>query len=122
MDAAARHLARWYGRVGEAWLHKRVRPWAERMGVQVSGLRVLPLGYRWGSCTAGGKVSIHWAAMQLPPDLVDYVLVHELAHLLRHDHSPEFWRLVERAMPDYAARRDRLRRLGPDLWLPDTAS
>jgi YgjP-like, metallopeptidase domain len=49
-------------------------------------------------------------------------VVHELAHLLRHDHSPEFWRLVELAMPDYTDRRDRLRRLGPDLWLPDTAS
>jgi predicted metal-dependent hydrolase len=58
--------------------------------------------------------------MQLPPDLVDYVLAHELAHLHHHDHGEDFWRAVERAMPDYVARRDRLRRLGPDLWLPDT--
>jgi predicted metal-dependent hydrolase len=57
--------------------------------------------------------------MQVPADLIDYVLVHELAHRHVHDHGEEFWRRVARAMPDYAARRDRLKRLGPDLWLPD---
>jgi predicted metal-dependent hydrolase len=119
VDHAARYLARWYRQVGNSWLHKRLEPWARRMAAPVSELRVLPLGYRWGSCTPYGKVNIHWAAMQLPPDLVDYVLAHELAHLHRPDHSPEFWRLVERAMPDYETRRNRLRCLGPDLWLPE---
>jgi predicted metal-dependent hydrolase len=120
VDDGARHLTRWYQQVGEHWLRKRGARWAERMGVEVSALRVLPLGYRWGSCTRDGKVNIHWAAMQPPADLVDYVLVHELAHLRRRDHAPEFWRIVERAMPDYKARRDRLRQLGPDLWLPNS--
>ncbi len=119
VDDAADHLARWYRRAGESWLHKRLESWAQRMAAPVSELRVLPLGFRWGSCTPDRKVNIHWAAMQLPPDLVDYVLAHELAHLHRPDHSPAFWRLVERAMPDYEARRDRLRRLGPDLWFPE---
>lgn len=116
---AARHLARWYRQVGESWLRKRIAPWAQRMSVEVTALRVLPLGYRWGSCSPDGRVNIHWAAMQLPPDLVDYVLVHELAHLHHHDHGPEFWHIVERVMPDYEARRARLRSLGPDLWLPE---
>jgi predicted metal-dependent hydrolase len=116
---AARHLARWYRQVGEPWLRKRIAAWAQRMNAEVTTLRVLPLGYRWGSCSPDGKVNIHWASMQLPPDLVDYVLVHELAHLHHHDHGPAFWRIVELAMPDYRARRDRLRRLGPDLWLPE---
>jgi predicted metal-dependent hydrolase len=122
-DAAsdgARSLTRWYRQIGEPWLRKRIAPWAQRMNVEVTALRVLPLGYRWGSCSPDGKVNIHWAALQLPPDLVDYVLVHELAHLHRRDHGPEFWRIVELAMPDCHARRDRLRRLGPDLWLPET--
>jgi predicted metal-dependent hydrolase len=117
---AARHLARWYRQVGEPWLRKRIAPWAQRMSVEVTALQVLPLGYRWGSCSPDGKVNIHWAVMQLSPDLVDYVLVHELAHLRHHDHGLEFWQVVERAMPDYQARRDRLRSLGPDLWLPGT--
>lgn len=118
---AARHLVRWYRRVGKPWLDKRLQPWAARMEAEVSELRVLPLGFRWGSCSTDGGLNIHWATMQLPPDLVDYVLAHELAHLHRRDHGAEFWRIVERAMPDCHARRDRLRRLGPDLWLPETA-
>lgn len=122
LDDAARHLSRWYRQVGELWLRKRMPRWTNRMGVEVTTLRVLPLGYRWGSCTQDGKVNIHWAAMQLLPDLIDYVLVHELAHLHHHDHSADFWHSVECAMPDYQARRDRLRRQGPDLWLPSTAS
>ena len=116
---AARYLARWYRRAGEPWLRKRITPWAARMRVEVAALRVLPLGYRWGSCAPDGKVNIHWATMQLTPDLVDYVLVHELAHLRRPDHGPGFWRTVERAMPDAQARRESLRRLGPELWLPE---
>lgn len=116
---AARHLVGWYRRVGQVWLGRRIQPWAARMEAPVTELRVLPLGFRWGSCSSDGKLNIHWATMQLPPDLIDYVLAHELAHLHRPDHGSEFWRLVERAMPDCEARRDRLRRLGTDLWLPD---
>jgi predicted metal-dependent hydrolase len=118
VEDAARHLTRWYRRTGHPWLRRRLEPWADRMDVQVAELRVLPLGYRWGSCRPDGRVNIHWATMQLPPDLVDYVLAHELAHLMRPDHSTEFWRLLERAMPDYQTRRERLRQLGPGLWLP----
>jgi predicted metal-dependent hydrolase len=68
----------------------------------------------------GGKVNIHRATMQLPPKLVDYILVHELAHRHHPDHSQDFWFTVERALPDYQPRRDRLRREGPNLWLPET--
>lgn len=118
LDDPAGHIVRWYRRVGEPWLLKRVVPWAEALGVTVAGLRVLPLGYRWGSCSHTGHVNIHWAAMQLTPDLVDYVLVHELAHLKRPDHSAEFWRIVERALPNHRESRESLKHLGPDLWLP----
>ncbi|MEO5875633.1 MAG: SprT family zinc-dependent metalloprotease [Streptosporangiaceae bacterium] len=115
-------LIQWYTRRGETWLPGRLRPWTGRMGASFDGLRVLPLGYRWGSCTMQGRLNIHWATMQLPPDLIDYVLVHELAHLHVPDHSEQFWRRVQRAMPDFSSRRDRLKHLGPDLWLPETKS
>jgi predicted metal-dependent hydrolase len=120
LDDAARQLTRWYRKAGEPWLRGRIAPWAVRMNVGVTALRVLPLGYRWGSCTRDGKLNVHWATMQLQPDLVDYILVHELAHLRHPDHGPDFWRSVERTMPDYSARRNRVRLLGPDLWLPNT--
>jgi predicted metal-dependent hydrolase len=117
----ARELVRWYQRVGEPWLRRRLRPWASRMGAEPAGLWVRPLGYRWGSCSLDGRLNIHWATMQLPPTLIDYVLVHELAHLQRHDHSPEFWRIVDRTLPGYEDYRERLRRAGNDLWLPEEA-
>lgn len=117
---ASTALISWYTRCGASWLPDRLRPWAQRMDVACGELRVRPLGYRWGSCSLHGDLNIHWATMQLPPDLIDYVLVHELAHVYVPDHSERFWRMVQRAMPDCHARRDRLKRLGPDLWLPET--
>src|SRR6266581_2200517 len=60
-------------------------------------------------------------ATALPPDLIDYVLVHELAHVRHADHGPDFWRAVERPLPDFATRRTRLRLTGPVLWLPGDA-
>ncbi|MFJ8742365.1 M48 family metallopeptidase [Embleya sp. NPDC127516] len=114
---ASTALIAWYTRRGAKWLPGRLRPWAAQLDVASGELRVRPLGYRWGSCSHG-RLNIHWATMQLPPDLIDYVLVHELAHVHVPDHSERFWRTIRRAVPDCDARRDRLRRLGPDLWLP----
>ncbi|WP_433015889.1 M48 family metallopeptidase [Kribbella sp. CA-294648] len=118
-QGGVKELVGWYQRVGEHWLNLRVRPWAIRMGVELAEVRVRPLGYRWGSCSKAGQVSIHWATMQLSPSLVDYVLVHELAHLNRPNHSAEFWRIVEQALPGHRGIRERLRRIGDELWLPD---
>lgn len=118
---AAQHLVRWYTTAGTTWLGKRVIPWAQRMEVDLAALRVRSLGYRWGSCGRDGAVNIHWATMQLSPDLIDYVLVHELAHVRHRDHGAAFWTTVERAMPDAAGRRLRLRKAGADLWLPQSA-
>jgi hypothetical protein len=58
--------------------------------------------------------------MQLSPDLIDYVLVHELAHVRHPDRSTRFWATVERAMPDAPARRTLLRKVGTDQWLPNS--
>ncbi|WP_425268760.1 M48 family metallopeptidase [Kitasatospora cheerisanensis] len=117
---AADDLIDWYRSHGQAWLPERAAPWAQRLRVPVAELTVRRLGYRWGSCSPRGVVNIHWATMQLPIALVDYVLVHELAHLQHHDHSAAFWSVVERAMPDYEARRARLADVGAHLWLPDS--
>jgi predicted metal-dependent hydrolase len=88
------------------------------MGVSTPPLRVRALGYRWGSCSSDGTVNIHWATMQLPVDLVDYVVVHELAHLAHPNHTAAFWRSVDLALPGSAHRRERLRTAGAALWLP----
>lgn len=65
----------------------------------------------------GGELYFHWAAIQAPPSLVDYIIVHELAHLAEVHHTPAFWRCVERAMPDYQGRLQQLAEAGRGFWL-----
>ena len=67
---------------------------------------------RWGSCAPDGTLRPNWRAMMLQPALIEYIVVHELAHLTHKNHSPEFWALVAKAMPDAQHRRRRLREAG----------
>ena len=112
-------LIAWYVEQGRTLLPERTASWAARMGVALSEPHVRRLGFRWGSCSRNGRLNIHWAVMQLPYPLLDYVLVHELAHVRHRDHSTEFWRTVARPIPDHAERRDELDQWGPRLWLPE---
>ena len=66
---------------------------------------------RWGSCAADGTLRFNWRVMLLDPSLIDYIVVHELAHLTHMDHSPAFWELVCRTIPDAQDRRKRLREM-----------
>ena len=67
---------------------------------------------RWGSCHSSGRIHLNWRLVQMPLRLVDYVVAHEVAHLVEMNHSQRFWRLVGRLVPDYAARRAEIRREG----------
>lgn len=64
---------------------------------------------RWGSCSRQKNLNFHYRILDLPPDLQDYLIVHELCHLAEFNHSAAFWRLVSRAIPDYQERRRRLK-------------
>ena len=114
-------IRRWYQSTGAAWLARRIQPWAARMGVGDVAVDVAGLGYRWGSVGKPDRVNVHWATLQLPPALIDYVLVHELAHLEETNHTPRFWQLVGRVLPDYERRKDTLARRGAELWLGDVS-
>lgn len=113
-------MRRWYTETGGQWLQRRVRPWAARIGEQDVAVEVRDLGYRWGSArpTDGPqRINVHWATLQLPPTLIDYVLVHELAHLQELNHTPTFWETVARLMPTYEHQRAALAATGPTIWL-----
>jgi predicted metal-dependent hydrolase len=99
------HMIRWYSTRGEAWLRSKVPYWAKRVGAQAAGLTVKPLGYRWGSCGKGDRLYLHWKSILLPPRIVEYILVHELIHLHEPHHTPNFWLRLERALPDFAKRK-----------------
>ena len=99
------HFIRWYTDHARPWLSRRVQEWAPRMGVNPQGIEVRDLGFRWGSCGQAGVVNFHWATILVPGSVVDYVIVHELAHLIEPNHTPEFWLRVGRALPEYEQRK-----------------
>ncbi len=70
---------------------------------------------RWGSCTADGGLMYSWRLAMAPPEVLDYVAAHEVAHLVEMNHAPAFWAVVARLMPGYQTRRAWLRRHGQDL-------
>ena len=99
------HMLRWYTQRGSVWLNRRVAQLQHRAGAAPSAVQVRDLGYRWGSCTKAGAINFHWQTLLLPPSVIDYIIVHELVHLCEPHHTPEFWTRVERAMPDFARRK-----------------
>ena len=112
-------MRRWYTDTGRQWLRRRLRPWAARVGEYDVAVEVRDLGYRWGSArpTEGPqRINIHWATLQLPPTLIDYVLVHELAHLRELNHTRAFWSTVARLMPTYEQQRKTLSAAGRISW------
>lgn len=111
---ARQHFIDWYRTVGSAWLRRRVEMYEERLGVHPSKIAVRDLGYRWGSCGEKGTLNFHWHTVLLPPPIADYVIVHELAHLIEKHHTPKFWGLMERALPDYQSRKQWLAENGGD--------
>jgi predicted metal-dependent hydrolase len=112
-------IIEWYQLRGRAWLRPRLADLARRLPVEPASLDVVDLGYKWGAASAGGRVRIHWATLQLRPPLVDYVLAHELAHLREPHHGPAFWQLLRRVQPDCDERKTELARVGAGLWLGD---
>ena len=113
-------MRRWYTDIGGKWLRHRIRPWAARLGEDTVDVEVRDLGYRWGSARATQgpqRINIHWATLQLRPRLLDYVLVHELAHLRETNHTPTFWSTVSRLMPAYEHQRAALATTGQLIWL-----
>lgn len=106
------HMVHWYEEHASPWLSVRVERFADRVGVRPAAVAVRDLGYRWGSCGKGDKLYFHWRTILLPPQIVEYIVVHELVHLQQAHHTPEFWLLVERAMPDFMARKQWLAEKG----------
>ena len=91
-------------------LTDRLRYYAGRMGVTYRRVTIRNQKTRWGSCSSAGNLNFNVRLAQVDPDLLDYVVVHELAHRREMNHSPAFWDIVESVLPDYRERRERLSR------------
>ena len=105
VERGRNHFIRWYTDHAQTWIQQRVKRFAPRVGAKPTGIEVRELGFRWGSCGKAGGLNFNWATILLPPSVVEYVIVHELVHLLEPNHTPEFWTRVERVLPDYEKRK-----------------
>lgn len=105
---AANHFQNWYQEKGGAWINDRVKFWEPKASITTAKIVVTNLGFRWGSCGKNKALFFNWRLLQLPVRLVDYVIVHELVHLIERNHTPEYWRILERILPDWRERKEEL--------------
>lgn len=117
--AAVKEAAeRWYRREATRLLPEIVARWQSKVSRKIP-TRVLIRNQRrrWGSCSSDGSIRLNWRIVMAETALIDYVVVHELAHLAVMNHSSRYWQKVESAMPDYRIRRKRLNEMEARFWL-----
>jgi predicted metal-dependent hydrolase len=108
-------VEQWFRRAARGHLGDLVEEWALRLGVTPRRVVVRGQRSRWGSASTRGEISLNWRLMMAPTQVGEYVVIHELAHLLVMDHSPRYWAVVARHCPDHLDRRRWLRLHGDAL-------
>lgn len=99
----------WFQGRALACFETRLRYFQQSSGAKPARLRLSGATTRWGSCSSDGSIRLNWRLIHLAPELIDYVIAHELAHLKEMNHSPRFWAEVERILPGYEAAKTRLK-------------
>lgn len=110
-------LEAWYKAEAASHMAERIRYFAPRVGQSPARLCIRDQRTRWGSCSPNGTLSLNWRLMMASTTVVDYVVVHELCHLLHANHSRRFWAAVERILPDYLTARRQLHHIGQSLTI-----
>jgi predicted metal-dependent hydrolase len=100
----------WYAQRLKEYVGERVNYYSRILGLTPRGIRISNARCRWGSCSADNRLAFSWRLIMAPPSIIDYVVVHELAHMSAKNHSPRFWNLVVKTLPDYKKQR---------LWLKE---
>lgn len=113
--AAKRIAAKAMREQAENLLPKRLRDLADKHGFEFKSVSVRQLKARWGSCNSKQEITLNLYLMQLPWDLIDYVLIHELTHTKALHHGPDFWAIFEQALPGAKQRRKALKNHKPDF-------
>ena len=110
-------LRKRYITAAHTYFPQRCAYYAGLLGVTYGKIRIAEQKTRWGSCSTSGTLSFNWKLMLAPPRVLDYVVVHELCHLIEMNHSKRFWSLVESVMPEYKEYRKWLKENGDTLQL-----
>ena len=104
-----------YKLIAKNYIPQRVNFFAMEMDVQPTAIRITSAKTRWGSCSGKNSVNFSWKLIMADDETIDYVIVHELAHIKQHNHSPKFWDIVESIIPDYRKQKEKLKILGERL-------
>lgn len=99
----------WLQQQARTHFEERLNHFCKKAGVTLAGWRLGSPNARWGSCSSDGRIMLNWRLIHFTPDVVDYVVAHEVAHLRHMNHGPDFWREVGRLCPDFAAARQALK-------------
>ncbi len=102
-------LVDWYQSAAAEVLMPKVEQFSQQMGLQPTAVTLRKCKSRWGSCSPSGRIMFNWKIVMAPEAVVDYLVVHELSHILELNHSSRFWQHVESVLPDYAEQRKWLR-------------
>ncbi|MDQ0203989.1 M48 family metallopeptidase [Pectinatus haikarae] len=105
----------WYKEQARLHLSQRTAFWAEEMQVAVLHITIRDQKSRWGSCSARHNINYNWRIMMAPPAIIDYLVIHETAHLLQMNHSASFWQIVKKYDPSFEAHRLWLKQNGDSL-------
>ncbi len=108
-------LSKWYQEHALIRLREKAKRYAKQMGGIPYSVGIKDYRSRWGSCHTDGRIYFNWRIIVAPHSVVDYVVVHELCHLVHHNHSKKFWKLVSTIIPDYAKRKEWLKINGQRL-------
>ncbi|MBN8580211.1 MAG: M48 family metallopeptidase [Anaerolineae bacterium] len=110
-------FTKWYKTQASTVFTERVQFYATQHGFEPKQVKVNSAKTRWGSCTSSGTINFTWRLVMAPLEVIDYVVLHELAHLKVKNHSPHFWKLVESLCPDFKRQRKWLKENGKKLNL-----
>lgn len=108
-------LEAWYRRQAHHIFAQRVAYWNARYGFEHGRISIKDQKSRWGSCSQAGNLNFNWRLLLAPIEALDYIVIHELAHLKEGNHSSRFWALVATQCPDYKQQRRWLRQHGHEL-------
>jgi predicted metal-dependent hydrolase len=114
---AQNHFISWYRKQIKKQLKERIPRYDKRIGVTVRSIRILDMGHRWASCGRNGNVNFNWRSVMASVWVFDYILVHEMVHMIERGHTDRFWHLVARVIPDYEEHVCWLNENGADLDL-----
>jgi predicted metal-dependent hydrolase len=104
-ETGVSYFVSWYKKKAKQHLRQRVDFFSQEFNLLAKSVKITSAEKRWGSCSADDNLSFSFRLIMAPPDIIDYVIVHELMHIKEKNHSAAFWKLIETAIPEYKAHR-----------------